>query len=59
MNRGKYIKDISYREGYDDGRREGVGAIIISCNEYFNRVNEAMNYLKERLNELKQSEDRK
>ena len=56
MNREKYIKDISYREGYDDGRREGVNASIISYNEYFNRVNEAMNYLKERLNELKESE---
>lgn len=57
MNRGQYIKDISYREGYDDGRSEGVNAAILSCNEYFDRINKIMNYLRERLNELKESED--
>ncbi len=58
MNRGKYVKDISYREGYNDGRREGVKTVIFSCNEYLDRIDESMKYLKERLNDIeKESEE--
>lgn len=28
MNREKYVNDTSYREGYTDGYREGVNAVI-------------------------------
>ena len=28
MNREKYVNDISYREGYTDGYREGVNTVI-------------------------------
>lgn len=33
MNREKYIKDTSYREGYTDGYREGVNSVV-SLLEY-------------------------
>ena len=40
MNREKYIKDKSYREGYKDGRKEGIDAVINTCNAYLYKLEE-------------------
>lgn len=45
MNREKYIKDKSYREGYGEGRKEGIDAVINTYNAYLNRLEEDINYL--------------
>jgi len=59
MNREKYIKDESYREGYNEGRKEGIGAVINTYNTYLNRLEEDINYLREQLNNIKaESEDK-
>lgn len=53
MNREKYIKDKSYREGYEEGRKEGIDAVINTYNAYLNRLEEDINYLRERLENIK------
>lgn len=53
MNREKYIKDKSYREGYLEGRREGINAVINTYNGYLNRLEEDINYLREQLKNIK------
>lgn len=59
MNREKYIKDKSYREGYEEGRKEGIGAVICTYNAYLNRLEEDINYLREQLKNIKtESEDK-
>lgn len=58
MNREKYVKDESYREGYGDGRKEGINTVVNICNAYLNRLEEDINYLRERLKDVKvKSED--
>ncbi len=60
MNREKYIKDKSYREGYKDGHKEGIDTVINTYNAYLNRLEEDINYLRERLENIKaESEDKK
>ena len=53
MNREKYVNDKSYREGYEDGRKEGINTAIYTYNAYLNRLEEDINYLRERLNNIK------
>ena len=53
MNREKYIKDKSYREGYDEGRKEGIDAVINTYNAYLNKLEEDINYLQEQLKNIK------
>lgn len=53
MNREKYIKDKSYREGYGEGRKEGIDAVINTYNAYLNRLEEDINYLREKLKNIK------
>lgn len=53
MNREKYIKDKSYREGYSDGYKEGVNAVINTYNAYLKRLEEDINYLKEQFKNIK------
>ena len=53
MNREKYIKDMSYREGYGEGRKEGINTVINTYNAYLNRLEEDICYLRERLNNIK------
>jgi len=53
MNREKYVKDKSYREGYEDGRKEGVNAVTNTYNAYLNRLEEDINYLREQLKNIK------
>lgn len=53
MNRGKYIKDASYKDGYTDGYREGVNTVI---SIYENNIQKFVNdfkLLNENLTELK------
>lgn len=58
MNREKYIKDKSYREGYEEGRKEGIDVIINTYNAYLNRLEEDIIYLREQLKNIKaESED--
>ncbi len=58
MNREKYVKDKSYREGYTDGRKEGINTVISTYNTYLNRLEEDINYLREQLKNIKtESED--
>jgi hypothetical protein len=53
MNRKKYVKDKSYREGYNEGRKEGIDAVINTCNAYLNRLEEDIIYLREQLKNIK------
>lgn len=53
MNREKYIKNKSYREGYGEGYKEGVDEVINTYNAYLNRLEEDINYLRERLKNIK------
>lgn len=59
MNREKYINDKSYREGYGEGRKEGIDAVITTCNAYLDRLEEDINCLREKLKDIKaESEDK-
>ena len=53
MNREKYIKDESYREGYKEGHKEGIDTVINIYNTYLNRLEEDINYLREQLKNIK------
>lgn len=53
MNREKYIKDKSYREGYVEGRKEGIDAVINTYTAYLNRLEEDITYLRERFENIK------
>ena len=53
MNREKYIKDKSYRAGYEEGRKEGIDTAIYTYNAYLNRLEEDITYLRERLKNIK------
>ena len=53
MNREKYIKDKSYRDGYEEGHKEGINAVINTYNVYLNRLEEDINYLREQLKNIK------
>lgn len=57
MNREKYINDKSYREGYKDGRKEGINTAIFTCNSYLNRLEEDINYFRERLKNIKEESE--
>ena len=49
MNREKYTKDKSYRDGYEEGRKEGINTVIYTYNTYLNRLEEDITYLREEL----------
>ena len=53
MNREKYVKDNSYREGYDEGRKEGIDTVVNTYDVYLNRLEEDINYLREQLKNTK------
>ena len=53
MNREKYIKDKSYREGYEEGRKEGINAVINTYNANLNRLEEDIIYLRKHLKNIK------
>lgn len=53
MNREKYTKDKSYRDGYEEGRKEGINTVIYTYNTYLNRLEEDITYLREELRNIK------
>lgn len=58
MDRDKYVNDASYREGYTDGRRDGVNAVVYNYSVYLNRLEAEIVLLREKLSDLKkESED--
>lgn len=59
MNREKYIKDKFYREGYEEGRKEGIDAVINTYTAYLNRLEEDITYLRERLENIKSESEPK
>lgn len=64
MNREKYVNDTSYREGYTDGYREGVNAVISMYEnnvqkfvDDFTKLNNKLIELRVRTAEPQESED--
>ncbi len=53
MNREKYITDKTYREAYEEGRKEGIDAVINIINAYLNKLEKDVNYLREQLKNIK------
>ena len=53
MNREKYIKDKSYKEGYKEGHKEGIDMVINTYNAYLNKLEEDINHLQEQLKNIK------
>ena len=53
MKRDKYVNDPSYREGYIDGRREGINAMISNYEVYLNRLELEISLLREKLYSMK------
>ena len=53
MNREKYINNTSYREGYTDGHREGVNAMISTYENNIQKFIDDFTSLNEKLIELK------
>ena len=59
MNRKKYVNDESYREGYLDGRKEGIDTVLYTYNVHLNRLEEDIIYLRKQLEDIKaESEDK-
>ena len=56
MNREKFIKDKSYREGYLDGRKEGMNTTITFCQSYLNQLIGGAEELKNKLSEILENE---
>ncbi len=59
MNREKFIKDKSYREGYKEGHKEGIDAVINICNAYLNKLEKDVNYLREQFENIKAESENK
>lgn len=58
MNRKKYVNDESYREGYLDGRKEGIDTVLCGYNAYLKILEVDINCLRELLKDIKaESED--
>ena len=46
MDRQKYINDISYREGYDDGKKEGASSTLAITIGFLNKLSNDIEYMK-------------
>ena len=58
MNRKKYVNDESYREGYLDGRKEGINTVLCGYNTYLKILEVDINCLRELLKDINaESED--
>ena len=53
MNREKYVNDKLYREGYLDGRKEGINTVLYTYNAYLLKIEEDIICLRERLKDIK------
>lgn len=45
MNRDKYVNDESYREGYEEGRKEGANALISVIKPHLDKIKEEIEYI--------------
>lgn len=57
MNREKYINDTSYREGYDDGRKEGANSVVTSIMDFLNILSIQIEYMKKTLTDTTNGEE--
>lgn len=46
MNREKYINNTSYREGYDDGKKDGSNSVITWFMRFLNKLSNDIEYMK-------------
>ena len=51
MNREKYMNDESYREGYDDGKKEGANSVVTIFMRFLNKLSNDIEYMKKILND--------
>lgn len=51
MNREKYISNTSYREGYDDGRKEGLSSSLDITIGFLNKLSNDIEYMKKILSD--------
>lgn len=56
MNREKYMNDVSYREGYDDGRKEGANSVDTSIMDFLNILSIQIEYMKKTLTDTTNGE---
>lgn len=56
MNREKYINNTSYREGYDDGKKEGLGSSLIITMRFLNKLSNDIEYMKKILSDSTDNE---
>lgn len=57
MDREKYINDTSYREGYDDGRKEGANSVVTITMRFLNMLSNQIEYMKKILTDTINSEE--
>ena len=57
MNREKYINDTSYREGYDDGKKEGLNSGLDITIGFLNRLSSEIEYMKKILSDSINNEE--
>lgn len=51
MNREKYISNTSYREGYDDGKKEGLSSNLSITMGFLNKLSNDIEYMKKILSD--------
>lgn len=57
MNREKYMNDESYREGYDDGRKEGANSIASIIMRYLDMSSNNNEFMKKLLSDTINTEE--
>ena len=51
MNREKYINNTSYREGYDDGKKEALISNFTITMKFLNKLSNDIEYMKKILSD--------
>ena len=57
MNREKYMNDMIYREGYDDGRKEGSHSVAATTLVCLNKLTDDIEYMKKLLSDTINNEE--
>lgn len=57
MNREKYISNTSYREGYDDGKKEGASSTLAITMGFLNKLSNDIEYMKKILSDAINNEE--
>jgi hypothetical protein len=57
MNREKYMNDMGYREGYDDGRKEGSNSVATTTMVCLNKLTDDIEYMKKLLSDTINNEE--